>query len=324
MRPRWSISADGADITAHLADRLLYLSVTDEAGIKSDAVEIRLDDRDGRIAWPRTGAELSVSMGYAGALSPMGLYQVDQLHHEGPPATLTIKASAAAFKASLKVPRTQGRDGVTIGALVAEIAARHGLQPRVAPDLAGIVLARVDQTNESDLHLLTRIAKERDAIAKPAGGALVFAARGEGKSASGKVLRAVAVASTEVVSWSVDVAERGKVAAVIASWTDPDTGNRVPERVGAADGTTRTLRRTYSSPDEARSAARAALDASDRGAATLDLTIIGNPVVAAETRLTLTGIRPGIDGTWSVTRAEHRLDASGYQTSITAETPKTP
>ena len=44
MNPTFQIVADKRDITAEIKDRLLRLTVTDSAGIKSDTAEITLDD----------------------------------------------------------------------------------------------------------------------------------------------------------------------------------------------------------------------------------------------------------------------------------------
>jgi len=69
MRPDFVIQAGSRDITAAIRDRLLELSITDEAGIKSDQLKLTLDDRrreNGAVAsLPDMGTHLSVSLGYA-------------------------------------------------------------------------------------------------------------------------------------------------------------------------------------------------------------------------------------------------------------------
>lgn len=176
MRPAWRILADSTDITAAIADRFLSLRLTDEAGEKSDTTEICLDDRDHAIALPRTGAELEISLGYQETgLASMGLWVVDELELSGPPATLTIRAHAAHLgnsqtakgrMATLRQSRTQNWDNVTLGDLVATIAQRNGFTPRISAALAQTVIEHLDQTDESDLHLLTRLARQYDAVAK--------------------------------------------------------------------------------------------------------------------------------------------------------------
>ena len=47
----------------------------------------------------------------------------------------------------------------------------------------------------------------------------------------------------------------------------------------------------------------------------------GVPTVSAETPLTLSGFRNGVDGLWIAARVSHDIDNSGYSTSVEAETP---
>ena len=73
MKPAFRIVVDGTDRSAVIGDRLISLLVTDEDGSKADRVEIELDNRDSRIAFPEIEARLEVSLGFAGSpLAPMG------------------------------------------------------------------------------------------------------------------------------------------------------------------------------------------------------------------------------------------------------------
>ena len=77
ITPAFRVQVEGSDITSRIADRLLDLTLTDHAGIESDSVEIRLDDAGHVIEFPRTGAKLSVSLGYRESeLEKMGLFVV--------------------------------------------------------------------------------------------------------------------------------------------------------------------------------------------------------------------------------------------------------
>ena len=57
--------------------------------------------------------------------------------------------------------------------------------------------------------------------------------------------------------------------------------------------------------------------------ATLDITMPARPEVGAECTLYMDGFRPGVDGRWVITRAEHRIEDGGYTCSVSAEVPKT-
>ena len=56
MTPDFKIMAAGANITPQIKDRLISLRISDEAGTKSDMLEVTLDDRDGRVEIPLPGA----------------------------------------------------------------------------------------------------------------------------------------------------------------------------------------------------------------------------------------------------------------------------
>jgi hypothetical protein len=322
MTPDFRILADSADITAAIRARLVSLSVTDEAGTDSDSAEITLDDRDGVIALPRTGAQLEIGMGYkeSGVLT-MGRYVVDEISLSSNPQTLRIRSRAADLRQGLKRPRTRPWEDVSVSDIVSTIAAEHGYEPKVAQALASEQIKHLDQLDESDLHFLTRLARERGAIAKPAGGMLLFVPPGEAKSASGKNLPAITLDRNEFTRWSVTIAERGKYLSVIARWHDPDTATEHSVTVGEGDPTY-TIRRLYPDEATATSAARAQLDAFTRGVATLRATGPGNPTFVGESPLTISGVRSGVDGSWSVTRVTHRIDKGGYTCDIEAEIPK--
>ncbi|MCY4584883.1 MAG: contractile injection system protein, VgrG/Pvc8 family [Bryobacterales bacterium] len=334
MTPQFRIIVDRhQDVTAAIRERLLSLRVSDEEGYNSDAVEIRLDDRGGTVDLPRRGAELTVELGYdkvpeaerRNGLKPgrvrMGRYTVDEVELSGPPATLAIRAKAADMRAALKQRRTRSWRDVLLGDLVRTIAREYGLDPRVAEELAKIVLPHVDQTDESDLHLLTRLGERYDAAARPANGRLVFARRGAAMSAASGPVTAVRIAREQAGDYRVTLADRPGYRSVRAYWYDTAAGRRV--EVTAGDGEpVYALRDDHADEATARAAAKARLDALERGSATLGLTLKpGVPTVSAESPLTLSGFRNGVDGLWIAARVSHEIDNSGYSTRVEAGTP---
>lgn len=322
MTPEFRILADSQDITERLKDRLLSLRVTDEAGIKSDTVEIKLDDRNALIAWPEHGAELDVSLGYKETgLTRIGLYVVDEVEHGGPPNALTIRAKASDMRQSLKAPRTRVWDNVLLADVVTTIASEHNLTPKISASLAAVNYTHLDQTEESDLHLLTRLARENSAVTKPVAGNLIFASRGEAKSISGQELPTIQVVVHQIQRHQMTQADRGKYAAVLTHWHDTMKAERMPVKVGQGDPVY-TLRHTYPDSDQATRAAQAKLEALQRGTGTLSLTLMGNSDLMAEAKLELRGIRDRVDGEWLIQRVEHQFDNQGFVTRIEAETPK--
>ncbi len=321
--PAFRIQADGADITTQIKTRLLSLRISDEAGMTSDSLELTLDDRGGTLELPRTGANLRVYLGYEqSGLSDMGAYTVDELDLQGPPLTMSIRARAADFRQAFKAPKTRTWHDTTLGEIVETVARENGYQPRISVALARIRIAHVDQTDESDIHLVTRLARQYDATAKPTGGALVFVEKGSLVTPTGKAMPKIRLSARDLKNWRATLPERGKYPAVKAQYHDRDQAKRVSVTSGSGEPVF-TLKRTYPDAAQAEHAAAAKLAAFDRGLATLSLTLPGRPELAAESALVLSGVRSGVDGTWAMTRVEHRLDASGYVCDVEAEVPKT-
>ena len=262
MTPAYRIVVDGSqDVTAAVRERLLSLRVSDEEGYRSDAVEIRLDDRGGTVELPRRGAEMQVELGYeASGRVSMGRYAVDAVELSGPRATLIVRATAADMRTGAKQRKTRSWDQVTIGDLVATIARDHDLEPRAASGLAGITLPHVDQTDESDLHLLTRLGEKYDAAARPGNGRLVFARRGAGMSATQGAVTAVWIAPGQVGDWRVTFDDRRRYGSVKAYWYDKAAGRRTEVTAGSGEPTY-ALRDDQVDEATARYAAQARLDA---------------------------------------------------------------
>jgi phage protein D len=324
MTPAFKFVMGGKDLTARLNKRLLNLTVTDEAGIKSDTFELTLDDTPPHIDLPTRGQKVVISLGYLETgLVTMGTYEIDEVEVSGSPDQIRISGKATSMSGGIKTRRTKGHSGKTFKQIVTEIAARHDLTPVVDDELADLSPAHVAQTNESDMHFLTRLAEDNGGVFKVADGKAVFAKRDRVKSVSGKTVHPVTVTMGQnVLSWRLATQSRGHYAQVTARYHDYKTGQLIDVTVGKSGASSRTLTKRYASEAEARRAANAEADRLKRGTGTLTLDIVGNARVAAEGRLTTVGFRPGVNGTWRMKSVKHTLDSGGFKTSIETETPK--
>lgn len=319
MRIDFRITANGDDITPRIADRLIDLTITDEAGMKSDAAELVIDDRDYRVDLPETGAELEIALGFreTGLIS-MGLYTVDEVTGDGPPDKMVIKAKAADMRSGIKAPRTREWEAVTIDDIVRRIGGEHGFEPAVAGALKGVFYPFIAQTSESDLNLLTRLARKLDATVKPAGGRLVFVEAGAGKTTDGKDMPAIALHRRDLADWSWKVTGRGRYGRVVAEWTDLGAAEVKKITEGDKDPTLK-LRHRHASEQEARRAAKGALRRSKRASGTLSGSLGGfRGEMTAEGRIEVSGLKPDLSGLWTLTRVTHRLGSS-LTTSFEAE-----
>jgi len=203
---------------------------------------------------------------------------------------------------------------------VQTIAAEHGLQPKIADALASLPVPHLDQTNESDLHLLTRLAREHGAVAKPVAGFLVFVPKGEARSATGRQMETIELVSYQIQRHRFTEAERGKYLSVKAYWHDADQAEKQSVTVGDGEPV-HAIRHTYANAQQATQAASTKLKSLQRGTASLSLTILASPHIQAEGKIRIHGIRDPVNGEWVLTRVEHQLDSSGLQTRCDTELP---
>ena len=323
MQIAYKIVVNGSqDITKLIADRLLSLTIVDRAGVKSDRLTLTIDDRDQRLELPKVGAKIEVSLGYIGQqLVKIGRYAVDEIEVGGPVRSMTISANAADMNGKIKAPKERSFPGVTFGSLVQTIAQDNGLTPSISDKLAARNLGHIDQT-ESDMQLLSRICTEQGATMKVQDGRLIIAEHAQGKTRSGGNLPAITIKAEDCADWSATLSERGKYGSVKAYWQDLQAAQRKTVQIGSAQPVL-TLKQTYPTESDARTAADSKLKALGRGTGTVTINgMVGNPNLAAECIATLQGFRTGVDGSgWVVNEVTHNFSAgNGYTNSVQLET----
>ena len=74
------------NISVVIKDRLESLNLTDNRGLEADELELVLDDSDGKLAIPKRGAKIQLSLGWADkGLVNKGSFTVDEVEHSGSP-----------------------------------------------------------------------------------------------------------------------------------------------------------------------------------------------------------------------------------------------
>lgn len=325
--PDYLVTLDGKDLTGKIRPRLISLSISEQRGDEADQLDIQLDDSDGKLAIPSPGAVLSVSLGWkqgsdvTPGLIHKGLFKVDEISHSGPPDVISLKARSADFTADIRARREQNWQGVTLGAILREIAGRCGLSLRIADDLAGITIVSLTQSRQSDIAFLKSLGSRYDAVATIKAGCLIFARKGAGTTASGKTLATLTIARRDGDRHSWTRQTRTDYAGVTASWHDNGAAKRKTVTSGTKTGSKR-LRKVYATEADAKQAAEAERARLKRMPATMDLTLsLGRADAAPEQRVKLSGFKDAINAqSWLITGVDHRLDQSGFTTAIKLET----
>lgn len=332
--PAFSLTLDGNNLTASLAKRLESLTLTDNRGFEADQLDIVLLDHDGRLDIPPRGAKLSLALGWQGsALVEKGQFVVDEVEHSGAPDKLTLRARSADLRNGLSTKKERSWHRQTVGAIVRKIASEADLQPAITSALESQAIAHIDQTAESDINLLTRLAGMFDAVATVKAGRLLFIKAGAGQTASGQPLGPVTITRQSGDGHRFAIADRETYTAVRAYYQDnkkAKKGEVLVDKAGTVKGNkrtspsadnTKTLRHTYANKSNAERAAKAEWERLQRGMATFSITLArGRPELIPELPATVSGWKPAIDALpWLISKATHKLDGSGLVTDLELE-----
>ncbi len=303
---------------ALLNERLLSWQHIDAAGIESDQLTLTIS-LEGLEGMPSLGGKIGLRVGYLeSGLVDKGEFVISRRTPILFPLRLTLVATAAPFSASdqtgFKQRRSVSHGPTTLGALFRELTSRHGFSPRVAPDLSLIKIEHIDQSNETDMGFLTRLAYLHDAVAKPVNELYVLARRGQAKSLSGKVLPDIKLSVTTnnrpgdnaFISATLDETARAKYQGCKTSWWDAAAGKVRVEESGIAPF--KTMRQRYQSASDARAAGEGEVRRMMREALKVQIGCPGNPGLAAEGIVLLDPTWPDfMRGRWSI----DKVTASG-------------
>lgn len=311
------VVVDGRDITALLDNRLQSLTIRERRDEDADQLDLVVTDYDGRMAIPPTGAMITVSLGWQGRpLVGKGAFKVDEVEHAGAPDIITIRARSADFTADLRTRRDRSWRDTTLGAVLRDLAGRHGLTPRIEAGLAARPVPVIAQSAESDTALLRRLGRHYGAVATIKNGALIFAPAGSGQTATGKALPPFTITRADGDGHEWRRGQRdGEYTGVSASWHDVGAARRRSERAGAV-GKVKRLRRVYATEAAARQAAEAELKRVRSGAQEFSISLaLGRPELFPERQGTVAGFKAGVDGAYTVDETTHTLTADGGLTT---------
>ncbi|MGR6981226.1 phage late control D family protein [Testudinibacter sp. P27/CKL/0425] len=349
-----SREGDSKDITSTVSDRLISLTLADNRGFNADQLDIEISDHDGALAFPPRGATLEAWIGWQDSgLVHKGKYTVDEIEYSGAPDKLMIRGRSADLMGTLTTKQERSFDNISISDLIAQLAKENGLKPLCGEPFGSQIIQHLDQTNESTINLLTRLAEQYDAIATVKNGYLMFIKAGGMKTASGEDLPTVTITKQLGDSYRFSLNEGENYTAVRAYWHNLDNGKKgevvidknteiqrknmttkkgkvskqkknvlvQTEPVETDANKMKTLRHVYQSEAKAITGAKAAFSKLQRGVASFSLTLAnGNPDLMPELPAALVGFKDQIDSTdWIVTQVTHSISDSGYTGAVEFE-----
>jgi len=300
----------------------MSLELTDNRGVEADQLSIALSDHDGLLTIPPKGALLRLWLGWSDTgLVEKGTYTVDETEHSGAPDVLSIRARSGDLRKGLKIKRERSWSNTTLGDVLGDIAIGNGLTATIAGALDGLPILQLDQANESDANLISRLGEEFDAVVSVKAGCLLCLPAGGGKTASGMDLPHIVLTREDGDQHRYLQADRDSYDGVRAYYYDVNSAKKQEAIAGGGDNL-KDLRHTYSDQQSALRAARAEFRRLQRGSATLSYTLaMGRPDLIPELTYTLQGVKAEIDEIiWYGGNVQHSLtDSGGYTVSLELE-----
>lgn len=310
------------DLTDLVSQHLVSLDITDNRTGQADQLTLVLEDTDGSVEIPPNGAKLRVYLGWKNEpLADKGTFEVQETSHSGPPDLITIVGYSAGLDGSLTEKKNRSWHDTTLAEMVVTMAADAGLVPRVSSAFTQEIVPHIDQTDESDINLLSRLAERLDALCTVKAGFLLFLPAGRHISATGRNLPPALIERSDNDGHTWRNPSREKYTGVVAKWRD--TGkNRNEEYTAGLQGRRKQLRGTYPTRQEAIKAAEAEWKRLQRDEYTLELTLAkARPALIAETPMICQGWgKEQIDDTaWLLVKVMLSLSESGLSQNLVLE-----
>ena len=312
------ITANNKPLNELISNRIISITVTDNRANEADELSIVLDDSDGALELPKRGVKLNCQMGFLGEdIHDKGDFIVDETEWSGTPDIITVKASSANFKSKIKEAKSKSYHRKKFGEIASEVAKNHELTLVMTAELKAINLAHVDQTNESDLNLVQRLAKQNGAeMAVKKDRLLIFKA-GSAKTASGKDLPVITLTRNDGDQFRYSEQDReSDHTGVSASYQDTGKAKR-EKSIAGEKGKVKHLKGTFANKEEAERASKAKMAEIKRQMAKFSITTAyGIPEISTESPLGLQGFKAEVDKLkWIVEKATHSYAKSGGLTT---------
>lgn len=332
-KPDYQILIDGEDISARIKPRLNSLTLIDKRGFEADTVDVTLEDTDGLLALPRRGAQMQILIGWTNeGLVDKGLYTIDEVEHSGTPDQMTIRGKSADVHSEFQKLREESWHNQPLLTILETIAQRNDLELVADAELSSDPIEHLDQQNESDAALLTRLAQDYDAFATVKQRKLLFMSAAQAKTVSGEPLPKLTITRKSGDSHRFSIADRNAYTGVVAYWHDEKSGERKTVEVDGEEkgdreflageaGNVKTLRHVYANARNAQRAAQSAWEKIQRGVASFSITLAeGQPSAFPEMPVEVIGWKPEIDqAEWIITQIDHSLSDSGLVSTLQLE-----
>jgi len=302
--PIYVLVVNGADVTTKMYENSASMTYTDNDGDEADSLDIKVAGKWEKVSFKDT-AELW--LGYLDSdVWHVGTFTVQSVKIGA--FETTIKATSANFNDGLKEKNDTVHKEKTIKKIVEEIAAKQEL--KVHCDVEGSMQYLLQQ-DESDIHFLTRLAKDNNAIFKIKKDELIFINRDKTNT------HTIDVGECYGDGPGVTFNNRTIYPSAITEYWDSKENKTESVRVGNGRPVLK-VDEHFEGRAEALRSLESRLKSANRGEVSGSLTIYGMDVVAGN-KLELKGDERLKGLKFGITRVTHTINSSGFSTALEFE-----
>lgn len=256
-----------------------------------------------------------------------GIFELDSLVCDGPPAEVKIKATSLPYDAQIRqTEKSKGWEEYNLSGIAGEMASKNGM---VLMFLSGSdpYYERVEQRQMSDIAFLRKLCRDAGISLKASSKMLILFDQQEYESKDAVLTihnkNKNAKPDEKYLSYELNIGtENSRYQSCRVSYNDPKTGKKitatakVPDYSGTNENNQQLeITAKVSSTAEAMKLAEKQLRLHNRNCRGADFTMPGNPKLAAGVTVKLEGWG-GWDGKYIVRTAAHTVGGSGYTTAI--------
>ena len=323
MQTEVQLNINGVDVSADINKYFLGLTYTDHEEDNADDLQLELDDVGG--VWignwmeSAENAKISATIAPQGSHAlPCGEFEIDSLDASGPPSTVSLKATALPFVATLRTAtNTKAWENLNLSAIASEIASKNNMAA-MCESTFDPFYDRKEQRDISDIVFLQELCRNAGISLKVSGGNIVLfdASVYEQKSS----IMTLKKGESNIKSYRFGKSKNDTYSSCRVAYTDPQSEQTIEYIFTppgyAPDGQVLNINERVTSRDEAREVAKRRLRGKNKQQPRAEFKLAGDVRLVSGVTVDVAGF--GVfDGKYIVQRAKHAVKKnSGYTTNL--------
>jgi len=309
--PDFKIIANGKDVTDSLRPHYVSIEYTDDIDDTADGFSIKFQGES--FNPPSFKDTLKVWLGYVDNLWYIGSFSVLKPRLDYETMEVSVTATPVNFGSAIKEKRTESFDNVTLDQILRKIGARHGL--KVKNSFPKHSYSHKSHTNTSDLEFMRRLAKELGATFAIKNNTILFRPKKGGDNDS--ELPTITIDAKTTKGLWLEKLDKTVYKSAKASWHSTKENKTKSVTIGSGSPVLH-IKGSFKNDSDARTKAKAKLEAANRGTARGGFDYEGINIIAGA-KLNLSNLPPGWPSSFSIKQVRHSSSDGGYTLSVEFE-----